>query len=174
MAERKVPGTREPRGPRASPCAPSAEPGSSREDGKLGPEGPWPASSPQGGWAPLGTDRSRHSGSTAKRTRKGKLGVMGTRRLPQCWAGHGESRLQRRSNNSQTCKRGVESRTFLWEGSGEGEALTVSQVGVSWGPGGGREHTHRRPRLSESRAGAGPRARVPAPLVLPVGRRARR
>lgn len=105
MAERQVPGTREPRGPRASPCAPSAEPGSSREDGKLGPEGPWPASSPQGGWAPLGTDRSRHSGSTAKRTRKGKRGVMRTRRLPQCWAGHGESRLQRRSNNSQKCKR---------------------------------------------------------------------
>lgn len=143
MAERQVPGTHEPRGPRASPCAPSAEPGSSREDGKLGPEGPWPASSPQGGWAPLGTDRSRHSGSTAKRTRKGKLGVMGTRRLPQCWAGHGESRLRRRSNNSQKCKRGVESRSFLWEGSSEGEALTVSESGGGeLGPGEGAGSTH--------------------------------
>lgn len=72
--------------------------------------------------------------------------MMGTRRLPQCWAGHGESRLRKRSNNSQKCKRGVESRSFLWEGSSEGEALTVSQVGVSWGPGRGQgAHTPQAP-----------------------------
>lgn len=68
--------------------------------------------------------------------------MMGTRRLPQCWAGHGESRLWR-SNNSQKCKRGVESRSFLWEGSSEGEALTVSESGGGeLGPGEGAGSTH--------------------------------